>query len=540
MSTESILSLILRLRKQGGGDKEVAEALDKLKKKSEETKGAFGGLSTGMADVKATFDLAAQAWGAAAKVLDVTVVAAANWGDEMGDLAQLTGTGVKATSEFAATMELLGIKSGDLTKTIKAFTSQGLQPTMENIKRLAADYQAIQDPVEKNAFLFKNFGKQAGDVAEVLGKSTEELEAFTEAARTSGKVIDEETAEAAEKLNIQLAKLQQRAEGFGIAVGNFVIPSVVGLFEGFDQLTAAAQSGEVSWLEYANRLAAVATGHGTAATLTAGLTDKTIELTDETEALREANRLLGETTQTATLILGDWTTAQEDADIAAWGLADAMDNENRIAAGLSAGLGELTKQTLFNQAAAGLDSLAALDLARSMGLIDEEAYAAGTAVEDLRQKYDTNHDGAITAAEGAAQFAREAANLARELNLIPTNISTTISVTKVGDENFGGWTAPAGSGKPPAVGLEEGVKIGGANGLDMIVPPGYPNDSFPVWAQSGERVTITPAGQTTNMGGVTIVVQGVTDPEANARAMARILAAQARGLTQSGAALMGG
>lgn len=540
MSTESILSLILRLRKQGGGDKEVAEALDKLKKKSEETKGAFGGLSTGMADVKATFDLAAQAWGAAAKVLDVTVVAAANWGDEMGDLAQLTGTGVKATSEFAATMELLGIKSGDLTKTIKAFTSQGLQPTMENIKRLAAEYQAIQDPVEKNAFLFKNFGKQAGDVAEVLGKSTEELEAFTEAARTSGKVIDEETAEAAEKLNVQLAKLQQRAEGFGIAVGNFVIPSVVGLFEGFDQLTAAAQSGEVSWLEYANRLAAVATGHGTAATLTAGLTDKTIELTDETEALREANRLLGETTQTATLILGDWTTAQEDADIAAWGLADAMDNENRIAAGLSAGLGELTKQTLFNQAAAGLDSLAALDLARSMGLIDEEAYAAGTAVEELRQKYDTNKDGAISAAEGASQFAREAANLARELNLIPTNINTTISVTKIGDENFGGWTAPAGSGKPPAVGLEEGVKIGGANGLDMIVPPGYPNDSFPVWAQSGERVTITPAGQTTNMGGVTINVSGAGDPQAVAREVSRLLAAQARGLTQSGAALMGG
>ena len=217
-----------------------------------------------------------------------------------------------------------------------------------------------------------------------------------------------------------------------------------------------------------------------------------------------------------------------------------MDNENRIAAGLSAGLGELTKQTLFNQAAAGLDSLAALDLARSMGLIDEEAYAAGTAVEDLRQKYDTNHDGAITAAEGAAQFAREAANLARELNLIPTNISTTISVTKVGDENFGGWTAPAGSGKPPAVGLEEGVKIGGANGLDMIVPPGYPNDSFPVWAQSGERVTITPAGQTTNMGGVTINVSGAGDPQAVAREVSRLLAAQARGLTQSGAALMGG
>lgn len=39
------------------------------------------------------------------------------------------------------------------------------------------------------------------------------------------------------------------------------------------------------------------------------------------------------------------------------------------------------------------------------------------------------------------------------------------------------------------------VGIGGANGLDMVVPAGYPNDSFPIRAQSGEHVQITPAGQ---------------------------------------------
>jgi hypothetical protein len=35
----------------------------------------------------------------------------------------------------------------------------------------------------------------------------------------------------------------------------------------------------------------------------------------------------------------------------------------------------------------------------------------------------------------------------------------------------------------------------------MVVPPGYHNDSFPVFAQSGERVTITPAGATNTSGG---------------------------------------
>jgi len=44
---------------------------------------------------------------------------------------------------------------------------------------------------------------------------------------------------------------------------------------------------------------------------------------------------------------------------------------------------------------------------------------------------------------------------------------------------------------------------GGARGLDMVVPPGYPNDSYFVRASSRERVQITPAGETGGGGGVT-------------------------------------
>jgi hypothetical protein len=42
------------------------------------------------------------------------------------------------------------------------------------------------------------------------------------------------------------------------------------------------------------------------------------------------------------------------------------------------------------------------------------------------------------------------------------------------------------------------VGQGHAQGADFIVPPGYPNDSFPLRAQSGERVIILPSGQAGN------------------------------------------
>ena len=43
---------------------------------------------------------------------------------------------------------------------------------------------------------------------------------------------------------------------------------------------------------------------------------------------------------------------------------------------------------------------------------------------------------------------------------------------------------------------KNGIKF--ANGGDFIVPRGYPNDSFPMNVQSGERVQVTPASQTSN------------------------------------------
>jgi hypothetical protein len=35
----------------------------------------------------------------------------------------------------------------------------------------------------------------------------------------------------------------------------------------------------------------------------------------------------------------------------------------------------------------------------------------------------------------------------------------------------------------------------GQHGLDMVVPPGFPNDSFPIWTSSGEHVSVTPKGK---------------------------------------------
>lgn len=124
-----------------------------------------------------------------------------------------------------------------------------------------------------------------------------------------------------------------------------------------------------------------------------------------------------------------------------------------------------------------------------------------------------------------------------EITGMPTSMSFDYTVTttykQIGNPpSFGGpGLAWGGGGVSSFENVWEGEggvydpakKIGGATGLDMIVPQGYPNDSFPIWAQSGEHVKITPPGQSSG-GNVTMYNTFTVPNEATARAVAKELA----------------
>ena len=84
---------------------------------------------------------------------------------------------------------------------------------------------------------------------------------------------------------------------------------------------------------------------------------------------------------------------------------------------------------------------------------------------------------------------------------------------------------------------------GGQHGLDMTVPPGFPNDSFPILATSGERVSITPAGK--KGAGADIIIQEQNiyieggDSEATADAVLSRFAEASRAAANAGISYAG-
>ena len=97
----------------------------------------------------------------------------------------------------------------------------------------------------------------------------------------------------------------------------------------------------------------------------------------------------------------------------------------------------------------------------------------------LIEKFETSwHDATIM----LTHTLHEILKIGLAIDMLPVEKTITVNVVQ--------------TGRPPSV-----AGPGGQYGLDMTVPPGYSNDTFPLWATSGERVTITPANQIGAEGG---------------------------------------
>jgi len=191
-------------------------------------------------DLKSAIDLTTQGLGYLKDGFDVTIGAAIAWGGSMGDLSTLTGDTVENTSRLAAVWELVGGEAKDLTRVVKAMTSEGLQLNYQTLIRLNKEYNEIQDPVERNAFLFKNFGRSAEDVAEIMSRTSDELDELSRVADRTGKVVSEETAARMETLEVMLNVTKQSVEGLGIAIGGELVDV---LHDAVDQLDEWDEAG---------------------------------------------------------------------------------------------------------------------------------------------------------------------------------------------------------------------------------------------------------------------------------------------------------
>lgn len=135
---------------------------------------------------------------------------------------------------------------------------------------------------------------------------------------------------------------------------------------------------------------------------------------------------LTETTYNAQLATDAYAHGMTEADFAAQAFTGTTQGETvalqellTATDAISIGMNKYSNELLFNKAAADLDAGAALQLGLALGVVDEKSIIATAALDGLKQKYDTNKDGAISAAEAAGGYTQAVLALSGAINAIP-------------------------------------------------------------------------------------------------------------------------
>jgi hypothetical protein len=173
---------------------------------------------------------------------------AANWGDSVDRLAAASGQTAQEASTMATVFGDFGLEVGSLDRTVRTFTKNGLQFNLATIQDLGEQYRAIKDPVERDEFAFKNFGRSALDMNDILNASPAKLAAMADAAQYTGKVVGEDMVQGMEDARIKAKQLQDRVDGLKISLGTLANNTVA---EASDSLTNLAKINQLTIVQVA-------------------------------------------------------------------------------------------------------------------------------------------------------------------------------------------------------------------------------------------------------------------------------------------------
>lgn len=416
--------------------------------------------------------------------LKQTVDETQNYNLSMVDLAQKMGTTTEEASKLVQVADDLRIGQEQLTTSMQFMAKNGFDPSIDGLAKLADEYVALKTPAEKMAMLMKDFGRSGADMGRLLQNGGDGIKKMA-AEVDKGLIVTKQAAEASEEYYKNVDNLNDSFSALKFTIGNAFIPLLNDIIDGENSLT------EATWdnVDALERGAALMEQYGQDATTTK---DRIADMKREIGWAADAARWQG---------VADAYQAEQEKIQAASG-----QTEKSIGGAVGA-MKNLTKETLFNMAAANLDYEAALDLAEAMGIVDEDSRTAYDAMELLTDSFNS---GKIT----AEQYRRYVLGLGDSLDSIDgrtanmvINIITHGRIPKVGGQGgvtVMGNTTVGGAGTSSGqsyTGSNQapGVFWGNATGADFIVPPGY-NDTYPVKVKSGEHVKVTPAGQPNDSG----------------------------------------
>lgn len=440
-----------------------------------------------------------------AKGVGASIRFTAEYAEEIRTLSAATGMNNQETAKMIQLFDDANVSQGALTQAARQLVRQGLQPSIETIADLADQYNALEDPVARSQLLLDNFGRAGLEMGKMLEMGSDAIRESGKAAERAGQVMSDDAVAGAEEYRVALDNLSDSAEGVKIKVGTELIPvltrganainnwleATAEHTDAFALLDEALSLGIITQSEYDEMVVTSAKG-------TRSLRDANVDLTGVQDKLNSLYQRSIPVIKDYKINTDDLAQSEEELKAAADRTAGVYDEAERALRESNIPHEEKIRLERELALASGETTAAELEMRRQVDILTLSLAAGAITQREYKTALGAMASGESTAtattgdlAHGMRNLATDAEAAAQKARSVKAAVDAlkdkTITI-KVKLVNVGG-----------ALGGSYGAT--GATGLDMTVPPGFPNDTFPVWTSSGESVKVTPPGKGSSDGG---------------------------------------
>lgn len=420
----------------------------------------------------------------AVTALSTAIVSAYNQNAELvntvRDLSLVSGEGAEETSRFLQVLDDYELTAEDATAASKKLKEQGLSPTIDTLATLSDEFRKIKDPAERMQFIQDNLGRGGAKWVNILNQGSEALRRNS-AEVSKNLIVTEEQIKMQEVQRLAIDNAKDTWEGYTRQLGQNT-SNVLAL------LIANKRASEImrehndqvgvtkdEYIKYDDALKQAIAEQLTSAAAS-------IEQTDSMKEQEQAIRDLAKANEELLDLTGSFAESQRD-------YAEKQQEINQQLAE-----GKITTE----EAGVAFQNLAAQqeEAGRRMILSMLEQQLALDGLDERETEY------LLTKGQEWGIYSQEAVDAARaaqaevraltnELNSVPANVHSTITVETV---RTGGELSPdAGGGQ-----------YSHARGGEWVVSAGYGNEGYPMGgghtASAGEKVTVTPADESSSGG----------------------------------------
>ncbi len=355
------------------GIKEVGNAGEQV---TQGTRRATGAIT----DLHSAMSIANQVMQFGQQVYQATISQTVDYAMTVKDAARAMGASSQEASALIQIADDARIEVSSLKVAFRNLNDNGIAPNIDNLKKLADQYNALPDSVSKAQFAAENFGMRAGpEMQKLLELGSAAIDDMARSAEEAGLIMDDQAVQAAEDYRLALDNLNDQLEGAKYRIGNQLIPALTELLRLMEEGNALVdRSGGWKQMAVNTEDLADATAH---AAYTNQLWVETLtETTPAVERLTDAQASAIGIYQMQALGITDMMRAQDEYRSS---LEDAEAAERSADNILRARIGEEFKKKLE-------------EIKNQFKPLDESLMNSKKLVQELRQEYDLLKSKTIT------------------------------------------------------------------------------------------------------------------------------------------------